>query len=133
MKKILIFLLYFCTVHFWAQENKSVTDDKIYSFQSLQEKPTFIGGAKKLQEILNEEFKKSGITLDKKSKNQIFTIFTIEKDGTLSDISVASKIKLKKEKEIIALFNNLPKWKPGVLHGKFIRVRHSFELTEFLK
>jgi protein TonB len=133
MKKLSLSLLIFCSLNFWAQESKSSSDDEIYSYKSVEEKPTFIAGNDKFQEILKEKFLKSGITLNKKSNNKVFAVFTIEKDGSLTDVSVASKIKLKKENDIIAIFETLPTWKPGLIKNKMVRVHHSYELTDILK
>jgi protein TonB len=133
MKKLSLSLLIFCSLNFWAQETKSSSDDEIYSYKSVEEKPTFIAGNEKLKEILKVNFLKSGITLDKKSNNKVFAVFTIEKDGSLTDVSVASNKKLKEEAAIIAIFKNLPKWQPGYLKDKVVRVHHSYDLTEILK
>jgi hypothetical protein len=133
MKKLSLLLLFFCSLTFWAQKSNSTFDEKIYSFQSVKEKPVFVGGNEKLQEILKENFIKSGITLDRKSKNKVFVLFTIEKNGSITDASVVSKIKLKEEKKIIEVFEKLLTWKSGTFHNKPVRIRHSYEITEILK
>lgn len=133
MKKLLILIFFISSINFWSQKSNSTIDEKIYSFQSAQEKPVFVGGNKKLQEILKENFKKFGITLDQKSKNKVFVLFTIEKDGFITDASVVSKIKLKEENKIIEIFEKLPSWKSGTLNNKAIRVKDSYEITEILK
>ena len=113
-----------------------------YVFRSLYsaEKPKFPGDYKAFQEYI-ENNRRIPISEDnKKDKNEggctIWVEFTIEKDGSVSDVKIERNVNIKEEceEEALRLIREMPKWKPGKkdINGveKIIRARMS-EILRF--
>jgi hypothetical protein len=62
--------------------------------------------------------------------------FTIETDGTLTDIRTLGGVCPELDEEAKRVVGMMPKWRPGVWHGKRIAMRYSlpveFRLQEHL-
>ena len=48
----------------------------------------------------------------------------IEKDGRISHAEVVHSVSRDLDEEALRVINSLPKWKPGVLHRKPVRIRY---------
>lgn len=59
--------------------------------------------------------------------SRIVVKFIVNEDGTISNIHVLDGKQV--EKEIIDLVAHMPKWKPGVHNGKFVKVWYTLPLT----
>ena len=57
------------------------------------------------------------------SKKQGELDFIIEKDGSITDIKVVRPVEEHFDKEFVAVFKNLPKWKPGKDKGNVVRTK----------
>jgi protein TonB len=64
---------------------------------------------------------------------RVVVAFTVEKDGSLSDIKVAKSLDPLFDKEAVRVVKSMPKWKPGMDNGEPIRVRFSVPVTFRLK
>ena len=72
-----------------------------------------------------EEAKEKGIS------GRVFLSFVIEKDGTVSNVKVAKGIGKECDDEALRVVKAMPKWKPGLMKGKPVRV--SYMLPIFFK
>ena len=55
--------------------------------------------------------------------------FVVEKDGSLTDVSVQKGIGAGCDEESIRVIKNAPKWNPGKQRGNPVRVRFSFPIV----
>jgi protein TonB len=55
--------------------------------------------------------------------------FTVEKDGKLSDFKVEKSLGTKFDTEALRVLKKSPKWIPGRLKGKPVRVRYSVPIN----
>ncbi len=59
---------------------------------------------------------------------QIILSFVVEKDGSLSDIRILKSIDAKSDNEAVRVLTKYPDWQPGMMHGRFVRVRYSLPI-----
>jgi beta-lactamase regulating signal transducer with metallopeptidase domain len=64
----------------------------------------------------------------KPGKKRIFTIFTINKDGTITDVKARAPHK-DLEAEAVRVVKTIPKMQPGKSNGEYVGVRYSLPIT----
>lgn len=92
-----------------------------YVFRSLYsaEKPKISGVYENFNEYINKNRRIQISENNKKNKNEegraIWVEFTVEKDGSISDVKIERDVNLKEEceEEALRLIREMPKWKPG--------------------
>ena len=134
MKKIIALLILFYSIDSFSQSIEKHDDNLIYNLAGLNVKPEFPEGLVNLNSDINENLRKVGfgIEIEKKTrgntkvkekpKTKIYTMFVVEKDGSLSDIKVLGKVDSRIAEELIRILKNLPKWNPGKQNGIIVRV-----------
>ncbi|MCR4032186.1 MULTISPECIES: energy transducer TonB [Flavobacterium] len=146
MKKILFFLLIFFVQNTFAQETKTndiLTIDEpnnqkfpegdepnndytVYNTAGIDVKPDFPGGR-----IAFEKFVKANFAIPKENpdlKGKIYTVFVVEKDGSLSDFKILKDLGYETATEAIRVLKKSPKWTPGRHQNKLVRVLYSTPL-----
>ena len=108
--------------------NKSLLQDSLYCEEIPVEHPDvfpeFPGGNKELSLYINRNFKIPQETYDAGFTSvRIDITFIIEKDGSITDIKVVRPVEEHFDKEFVAVFKNLPKWKPGKDKGNVVRTK----------
>lgn len=103
------------------------TEEAPISFQLVEIKPSFQGGdtnafSKWVQENLTypETAKKNGIY------GRVTLQFTVNTDGTASDITVLRGVDPSLDKEAVRVVSMSPKWTPGKQDGHPVRVTYAF-------
>lgn len=106
----------------FSQSKIKSEDNNIYNTAGIDVKPEFPGGIDKLTSYVNESYFK---TFPSEVKGKVYAIFVVEKDGSLSDVKILRRVDPAKEKELIRILQNSPKWSPGKQNGQFVRVLYS--------
>lgn len=99
---------------------KKVDNDSIY--QIVEVMPEFPGGTEKLMEYLSGNIKYPEEAKEKGVSGRVFLSFVIEKDGAVSNVKVAKGIGKECDDEAVRVVKAMPKWKPGLMKGKPVRV-----------
>lgn len=91
-------------------------------FTAVMNMPYFPGG--------NERFDKY-ITQNAKYHQDasVGAQFVVEKDGSLSHITIIRSANAEADAECIRLLQNCPKWKPGMQNKELVRVMHTAFVT----
>lgn len=112
----------------------SPVQDKPYDFVSVEQVPNFPGGIKEFYKYLGENIKYPKEAADKKVEGKVFMQFVVEKDGSLNQIKVISGPGSGTNEEAVRVLKGSPKWNPGKMKGKPVRVMYhipvSFALTK---
>lgn len=108
---------------------KKVDNDSIY--QIVEVMPEFPGGVDKMMDYLSKNIKYPEAAKEKGISGRVFLSFVIEKDGAVSDVKVAKGIGKECDDEALRVVKAMPKWKPGLMKGKPVRV--SYMLPIFFK
>ncbi|WDF58809.1 energy transducer TonB [Flavobacterium sp. KACC 22758] len=97
-------------------------DTKIYDIDSIDVKPDFDKGIAKLHKFIRNNYKYPDEELQ--VKGIVDVNFVVEKDGTLTDITVTKDADYGTGKEAIRILKKCPKWFPGTQNNKLVRVRY---------
>jgi len=127
MKKIIAGLVLFYSITSFSQSVEKKEDNNIYNLAGLDVKPEFPGGLDKLKALVNESYLKAGFQSEVKGK--VYSIFVIEKDGSLSDVKILRGVDAVKAKELIRILKSLPPWNPGKQNGQIVRVLYALPLV----
>lgn len=143
MKRFLILILICFTQNIFSQtiKNDNITeqpadysslalipaeDNKIYNIADIEVKPEFPGGSEQLYSFIKENYKiRKGIKL---KEGEIKMTFIVQKDGALNQIKVLRDLGHNTGAEAIRVLKMCPKWIPGELNGKKIRVLYSIAI-----
>ncbi len=101
----------------------------VYDFVSIEKQPEFKGGMVKFYEYLRENVKYPAEAKANKVQGKVFLSFIVETDGELSDIKVDRKLGSGTDEEAIRVLKASPKWTPGMLNGKPVRVKYNIPIT----
>lgn len=101
----------------------------IYSTAEITEKPKFPGGMREFYKFVGENFKVSAEVKEMKLKGKVYLIFTIEKDGSLSEFRILRDMGYGTGEEAIRVIKLSPHWIPGTVDNKPVRVEYSLPIT----
>ena len=111
---------------------KAPDNDSIYNIVEVM--PEFPGGMDKMANYLSENIKYPEEAKDKGISGRVFLSFVIEKDGSVTDVKVMRSVDPIVDNEAVRVVKAMPKWKPGTMKGKPVRVSYvlpiSFKLDE---
>ncbi|GAA4091053.1 energy transducer TonB [Mucilaginibacter panaciglaebae] len=115
MKNLILFT-FFSLSFFVAKAQTAETnqqDTTVYNHVDIQ--PEYPSGLKELTEYVKKNLKPG------EDKGLVFTIFTVECDGSLTHIHIVKPLSETANKEAVRLISTFPKFKPGIKNGKVVR------------
>jgi periplasmic protein TonB len=127
MKKIIAVFCFmiFCQIAV-AQEKVETVDNNVYSSAGIDKQPEFPGGLNALVKYIQKNFKLPNV---KGLNGRVFTVFVVEKDGSVSDFKVLRDLGYGTGEEAIRVIKLFPPWIPGQQDGKFIRVKYGLPIN----
>lgn len=122
-KSLFFFLTILPTFVFSQTDSVSKNDTALYTL--TEQPPVFEGGYDAMATFMRDNFvypkkeRKANIT------GTCYVSFTVEKDGTITDIQVMRGVKNGKgcDEEAVRLVSTMPNWVPGKQNGKLVRTR----------
>jgi periplasmic protein TonB len=124
MNKIL-FCFLFISLSCFSQETKISDNDRIYDSTEAGLIPEFVGGPPALDLYIKENYKKPEV---KNLKGTVFISFIVEKDGSITNTKTIRDIGYGTGKEAERIMQLSPKWYPGTLDEKAIRVLYKMAI-----
>lgn len=119
---IAVLLLTLCISQTYAQ-------DKLYDHVSLEKPPTYPGGIKAFYDFLGSNVKYPKLAVESNIQGTSYVTFTIEKDGSLSDIKVEGrKLGYGLDEEAIRVLKLSKNWNPGMIAGQAVRVKYNIPI-----
>lgn len=94
--------------------------------QIVEEMPTPQGGFSAFYQYLNKNLKYPSQARRLGIDGKVYMLFVVEKDGSLTDITVQKGIGAGCDEESIRVLEKAPNWIPGKQRGNPVRVRYSF-------
>jgi protein TonB len=98
----------------------TVIDDHVY--EVVEQMPEFPGGMQSLYDYLGKTVKYPEISKENNSQGKAYVRFTVEKDGTISNVEVIKGVDKFIDKEAAKVVESMPKWTPGKQLNKPVRV-----------
>ena len=111
----------------YAKEKLGMGPDEV--FVVVEEQPQYPGGAQALMKFIGEnveypvEAQKNGI------QGRVILNFIVNKDGSLSDITIVRGQDPSLDAEAIRVVSAMPKWKPGMQRGEAANVRFTLPIV----
>ena len=106
------------------EDEKDVKEDVPFIF--VDKMPEFPGGTKALLQFLASKIKYPEYAKEAGIQGRVYLNFVVEKDGSITNVTVLRPVGGGCDEEAVRVIENMPKWKPGLQHGKPVRV--SFNL-----
>lgn len=94
-------------------------------FVVVDKMPEFQGGTAAFNNFIRTNLKYPEEALKNKIEGVVIASFIVEKDGSVSNPTIISKVGYGCDTEVIRLINSMPKWIPGTKGGKAVRVKLS--------
>jgi len=120
-KTVILFFIFFTYVLAHAQEPTIPVEEPLFETKDIEIQPDFPGGLDNFYTFFDKKFKKPEVP---DLIGKIFIAFTVEKDGTLSDIRTLKDIGFGTGPEAERVIQQSPKWIPGKKDGKIVRVNY---------
>ena len=91
--------------------------------------PTFKGGdLNKFRDWVGQRTKYPEEAITNKIRGRVFLTFIVEKDGTVSNVTVIKGVHPMLDEEAVRAISESPKWSPGLQRGLAVRVRFQIPL-----
>ena len=106
-----------------------VEDNTIYNHVSMENPPMYPGGMQKFYDWVGSTLRYPAMANDNNIQGTVNVSFTIEKDGSLTDVkSEGRKLGYGMEEEAIRVLKLSKRWNVGMQNGKPVRVKYNIPL-----
>jgi periplasmic protein TonB len=110
-----------------AGQDGSETDEPFFLVEVM---PSFKGGGlDKFRDWVTKRTSYPQAAYDKRIRGTVFLTFIVEKDGTVSNVTVVKGVDPILDNEAVRAISESPKWTPGLQRGEPVRVRYSIPLN----
>lgn len=107
-------------------------DNTVYDGSIIEKYPEFEGGMAAWAKFIQRNLRYPEEAMEKETQGKVFVSFVVEKDGSISNVSVIKGIGNGCDEEAIRVIKKSPKWKPGQQHNTTVRVRYTMPLAFML-
>lgn len=114
-----------------AQNKAEANSGKVYETSEVM--PEYPGGVPKLMEFLSANVRYPVEAQRSKIEGRSVIGFVVERDGSISNVSVTKGSYPLLDDEAIRVVKEMPKWKPGMINGKPVRVKFNLPIYFRLK
>jgi len=115
-------------------ENAHSLDAQTKALIGYESLPEFIGGQEELFRYLSEHVHYPKSAADNRIEGRVVCQFIVSEDGTINNITILqSSGDLSLDREAKRVIKEMPRWKPGQLDGKPIRVKYHIPVNFKLK
>jgi len=104
-------------------------DESIHSINGLEYMPEPVGGAAAWNKFLSKNLRFPSVAQEEGVGGKVFLSFIIEKDGSLSNITVDKAAGHGFDEEALRVLKLAKAWKPGMQNGQPVRVKYSIPIT----
>lgn len=103
------------------------TDEPFFLVEVM---PSFKGGGlDKFREWVSKRTNYPQLAIDQKIRGTVLLTFIVEKDGSVSNVTVVKGVNPLLDQEAVKAISESPKWTPGLQRGEPVRVRYSIPLN----
>lgn len=106
---------------------EEVVEEEAIPFQLVEEKPKFQGGdANAFSKWVAQHLNYPEIAKENGVQGRVMLQFTVNPNGTLSDIKVLRGVDPSLDKEAVRVVSTSPKWTPGRQRDRAVKVTYTF-------
>jgi protein TonB len=106
----------------WMDDSVEVEIDTIVEFAEFR--PEFPGGDAALMNYLAKNIRYTRWAAERGIEGWVGISFVIETDGSITDIQLDRSLDSDLDGIALKAVKNMPEWKPGMHHGKYVRYRY---------
>jgi hypothetical protein len=103
--------------------------EKAYTTTEVTEKPKFPGGMDAFYKFVGENYKISPQASEIKLKGKVYVTFMVEKDGSLSELTILRDIGYGTGEEALRVLKLSPNWIPGKVNNIPVKTLYSLPIT----
>lgn len=111
-------------------ENDTASEDEVYVFP--EEYPTFPGGEEALYKFIGDNLRYPEEAREPNVQGSVIIRFVVEKDGSISNATIAREIGCGCGREALRVVNMMPRWNPGKQGGKPVRTEFTLPVQFYL-
>ncbi len=93
------------------------------NFHIAEDLPQFPGGAVEFMKWLTKNLRYPNKARQQKVQGKVVAVFYVEKDGTVTGISVTKSLSPECDREALRVLRMMPNWKPGIQHDQPCRTK----------
>jgi protein TonB len=110
-----------------AGQDGTETDEPFFLVEVM---PSFKGGGlDKFREWVKKRTNYPQAAIDKKIRGTVHLTFIVEKDGSVSNVTIVKGVDPLLDNEAMKTISESPKWVPGLQRGEPVRVRYSIPMS----
>lgn len=107
------------------EEQNESESNKIFNGDDVDQQPSFPGGTNALNTFIVSNLKYPVFAQEKGIQGRVVVKFIVEKDGSISNVEVDRSVNPVLDNEAMRVVKAMPKWIPGQLNGKAVKVECS--------
>ncbi len=96
---------------------------------SISAIPQFPGGSDSLRTYMRHNINYPETDMERKVQGRVVVSFVVEKDGSLSNVTVTSPLSPSLDREAVRVVRSMPRWTPATLNGNTVRTRMSLPVS----
>lgn len=104
-------------------------EEEAQVFFIVEEMPEFPGGEAALRRFIANAIKYPQIAQENGIQGRVYIQFVVDRDGSVTQASVARGVDPSLDKEALRVVNSLPKWKAGMQRGKPVKVSYTVPIN----
>ena len=109
------------------EETSAESEEDNLSADILDVKPQFMGGdTNAFSAWVNSQLQYPATAMKNGIQGMVTLKFTIEPDGKVTNVEVLRSVEKSLDKEAVRVVSKSPRWTPGYLDGKPVRVTYTF-------
>jgi len=102
-------------------------------YNKAESEPTYVGGKHAMMSYLKDNLKYPQGALDNQDEAVVFVDFVIDKNGTVREVEVTEQTNENVDpsfrSEAARVVSSMPKWSPGLQHGKAVDVKYNLPIS----
>ncbi|MBQ3698318.1 MAG: energy transducer TonB [Prevotella sp.] len=106
-----------------ALASMGVDPNNPLNFHIAEDLPQFPGGAVEFMKWLTKHLRYPNKARQQKVQGKVVAVFYVEKDGTITGISVTKSLSPECDREALRVLRMMPNWKPGIQQDQPCRTK----------
>ena len=106
-----------------ALASLNVDPNNPLNFHIVEDLPKYPGGAVEFMKWLPRNLQYPALARSRKIQGKVVAVFYVEKDGTVSGISITQSLSPECDREALRVLRKMPKWEPGIQNDQPCRTK----------
>lgn len=98
-------------------------EDKTYEMFDVTREPTFPGGQANLYKFISDSLQYPALAREKMIQGLVVVTFVVDHDGSIKEVKIIKDLEGGCGQEAARIMSIMPRWVPGEISGKPVRVR----------